>query len=127
MQRQQSLWVINRNADPHQDRFDGEDYHFPYAVPVEVPVEGANLMFGYGEDSKVSTLMRSGKCPTSRDLPEGMKWLSNFAFYGSEADAKAANDPAATTDSQFAPGVEGKGEAKASPDANQGRLPPKKG
>ena len=60
MQRQHTLWVINHNADPHEDRYDGEDYFFPYCVPVEIPVEGANLMFGYGEDSKVSTLMRSG-------------------------------------------------------------------
>lgn len=128
MQRQQTLWVINTNVDPHHDRFNGEDFFFPYHVPVEIPVEGAQLMFGYGEDSKVSTLMRSGKCPTSRDLPEGLKWLANFSFYGSEQEAHAANTPGAEADHQFAPVVENSGGAKAvavPPDVAQAKVPPK--
>jgi hypothetical protein len=84
MQRTQTIWIVNGNADTYEDRFDGDDYVFMHGQAVEVPVEGANLMFGYGEPDKKSTLMRAGKAPSASDLKHGMVWLSNFSFHNTE-------------------------------------------
>jgi len=90
MQRTQTIWVINGNADPHEDRFNGDDYVFPVGEPVEIPLEGADLMFGYGLKDKTPTLMRSGRAPTAKDIPTGLKWLSGFSFHNSQPAAVPA-------------------------------------
>jgi hypothetical protein len=92
MRHQQTLWVTNTNGEDYEDRFDGEDFYFPaprngVSEPVEIPVEGACLMFGYGEDNKTSTLMRAGKAATANDLKSGLVWLANFAFNNAKPTA----------------------------------------
>ena len=106
MQREQSLWIVNRNMDAHGDRYDGEDYWFPPNEPVEIPVFGADLMFGYGQTDKTSTLMRAGVAQTANDLKQGLVWLANFQFFNTKP-----------TDRELAPAVESPpgGESVAAP------------
>ena len=116
MRHQQTLWITNQNADDYEDRFDGEAYYFAKGDPVEVPVEGANLMFGYGEDNKTSTLMRAGKAATANDLKTGLVWLANFTFSNTKPPeqlvAPAAASPEAVVGDSAASGVEHKAAAK---------------
>ena len=83
----QQLFVINRNPEPHQDRYDGEEFTFMPNEAVLVPVEAAVHMFGYGLKDKTDALSRLGKAfrlnPGSRqfeDDPDGVRWLANFVF-----------------------------------------------
>ena len=107
MQRIETVWIVNGNVgEPHRDRYDGDEYEFPYMQATEVPASGAELMFGYGVESKVSTLMRSGRAPTSRDVPEGLKWLNGFSFHADEQAAhRWIETKMAEADPQFAPRV----------------------
>jgi len=117
MRQQQTLWIVNKNGEDYADRFDGEDYYFAAGEPVEVPVEGAQLMFGYGEDNKTSTLMRAGKAATANDLKSGLVWLANFVFSNAKPTeqlvAPAAASPGAVVGDSAAPGVEHKAANKA--------------
>ncbi len=118
MRHQQTLWITNMNGEDHADRFDGEDYYFPRGEPVEVPVEGASLMFGYGEENKTSTLMRAGKAPTANDLKSGLVWLANFAFNNAkptEQGAPLLQSPEAVVGDSAASGVEHKPAKGAKP------------
>lgn len=121
MQRTQTLWVTNRNENPHSDRFDGEDFFFPYGEPVEVPIEGADLMFGYGQADKTSTLMRSGMAPTAKDLKNGLLWLANFTFSNAKPTehqlALMLQGPAATDIPPEAAGTENAPQDNATPPA----------
>jgi hypothetical protein len=89
MRHQQTLWVTNTNGEDYEDRFDGEDFYFARGEAVEIPVEGAQLMFGYGEDNKTSTLMRAGKAATANDLKSGLVWLAGFTFNNAKPTEQA--------------------------------------
>lgn len=110
MRHQQTLWVTNNNGDDYEDRFDGEDFYFAKGEPVEIPVEGAQLMFGYGEDNKTSTLMRAGKAATANDLKSGLVWLANFTFNNAKPTvrelAPTVQNPEAVVGDSAASGVE---------------------
>lgn len=112
MRHQQTLWITNGNGEDYEDRFDGEDYYFAVGDPVEVPIDGACLMFGYGEDNKTSTLMRAGKAATANDLKSGLVWLANFAFNNAkppeQAVAPLLQSPEAVVGDSAASGVEPK-------------------
>ncbi len=112
MRHQQTLWIVNQNGEDYADRFDGEDYYFASGEAVEVPVEGAQLMFGYGEDNKTSTLMRAGKAATANDLKTGLVWLANFVFSNAKPIEQpaplAAVSPEAVVGDSAASGVEQK-------------------
>lgn len=129
MRHQQTLWVTNTNAEDYEDRFDGEDFYFPGTgnpqhEAIEIPVEGASLMFGYGEDNKTSTLMRAGKAATANDLKTGLVWLANFAFNNAKPTprelAPALQSPEASVGDSAASGVE---QPKAAVNAPKGGKP----
>jgi hypothetical protein len=54
------VFVTNKNALPHEDRYNGEDYVFPPGEAVLVPAEAAAHMFGYGLADKTDVLTRLG-------------------------------------------------------------------
>jgi|SRR5208282_3191604 len=82
-----SIFVINTNAEPHQDRYDGEEYVFPPKEPILVPKEAATHMFGWNMKDKTDTLVRLGWAtrydPVLKNFvenPEGVKRLAGFLF-----------------------------------------------
>jgi hypothetical protein len=85
--RNDIIFVVNNNDFTHQDRFDGIDYFFPSKEKVQLPVEAAEHMFGFGKPDKTETLVRMGWAtwfnPTTKrteEDPEGVKKLAKFVF-----------------------------------------------
>jgi hypothetical protein len=81
------VFVTNKNAEPHSDRYDGEDFVFPPNEAVLVPIDAAQHMLGYLLEDKTDTLVRLGKAmrydtETRRFVEdsEGVKWLARFVF-----------------------------------------------
>ena len=54
------LFVVNKNAFHHTDRFDGQDYQFPPGQKVMLSSEAAAHMFGLGVPDKTSVMHRKG-------------------------------------------------------------------
>lgn len=82
-----SVFVINRNKEPHRDRYDGEEFLFLPDQPTAISVPAAEHMLGYKLKDKTSTLQRLGKAfrynPTTKafeDNADGVKWLAKFQF-----------------------------------------------
>jgi hypothetical protein len=75
------VWVINASDQEFRDRFDGEEYVFPPGEAIEMPGDGAKLIFGWGEDNKARALQRLGWVSNNLDLPNGLARLNKFSFY----------------------------------------------
>jgi hypothetical protein len=82
-----AVFVTNHNAEPYQDRYDGEEYIFQPEKPVAIPEEAAQLFFGYKEPDRTAALQRAGRSfhfnherKQYEDDPSGVKWLANFSF-----------------------------------------------
>lgn len=70
--------VVNRSDEELEDGFAGVRYRFPVGEPVEIPVEAARHIFGYGEEDREPFLVRLGWIETRNDLPKGLKRLNKF-------------------------------------------------
>ena len=82
-----SVYVTNRNPEPHMDKFNGEEFLFPTGEPVLVSEAAAQHMLGYGLENKTDILVRLGwavrlneKGKQYEDNPEGVKQLARFVF-----------------------------------------------
>ncbi|SRR6266404_7451588 len=100
------VFVTNTNSFTHQDRYDGEDYVFPPNVPVMIPMDAAEHMFGYhppearkeGEVADyTNVLVRLGWAskydPAVKNFvedPEGSRKLANFVFEEAVVQPKSA-------------------------------------
>lgn len=100
-----AIFVTNRNAEPHIDYYDGEEFVFPPNEPVLVPIPAAEHMLGYGLEDKTSVLQRLGWAtrfdPKTRNLEEntdGVRRLASFVF--EEADVRPKSPLAALMDDQ---------------------------
>lgn len=81
------IFVTNNNEFHHEDAFDGEHFSFPPKEKVQVPVEAAAHMFGFGLEDKTDTLVRLGwasrydeKLKRTVEDPNGARKLSKFVF-----------------------------------------------
>lgn len=88
-----SDWVRVTNNDEHSvigkgerakkaihGRFNGKDYVFPFAEPVNVHVEVARHLFGLGADDKTAALVRLGWVQTSDQILDAIERLRNIKF-----------------------------------------------
>jgi len=82
-----NVQVVNRSDEELEDGFAGVRYRFPVGEPVEIPVEAARHIFGYGEEDREPFLVRLGWIETRKDLPKGLKRLDRFEI--SEANHHA--------------------------------------
>jgi hypothetical protein len=114
------VWVINSSDQEFKDRFDGEEYVFPPGEAVEIPGDGAKLIFGWGEDDKYRALQRLGWTHSSLDLPSAIKRLNKFAFY--TADPRPPHAPVGgdASDSE-----KGSSESEVTPAKPWLRKPPR--
>lgn len=70
------VFVTNKNAERHTDRYDGTDYDFPSGEKVLVSIEAARLFFGFGMADKTEALVRQGWANSE----EGVTRLARFVF-----------------------------------------------
>jgi len=76
-----TIFVINRTDKKLKDGYAGVFYEFLPNQIVEVPVEVAVHVFGYGIDNKEPYLARLGWVKTANDLEEGVERLSKWEFH----------------------------------------------
>ena len=73
-----NIFVTNNSDKPLKDGFCGVKYEFKVGETVEIPVEAAAHIFGYGNDNKEPYLARLGWAKTSNDIDEGLKHLAQW-------------------------------------------------
>lgn len=73
-----SIFVINRTDKKLKDGYAGVFYEFLPNQVVEVPLEVAQHVFGYGIDNKEPFLARLGWVKTANELDEGLERLSKW-------------------------------------------------
>lgn len=61
-------------------RFDGKNYVFPFEQPVDVHIEVARHVFGFGLDDKSSALNRLGWATRSDMIDSALERLKNIRF-----------------------------------------------
>jgi hypothetical protein len=62
--------VVNRNDFPISDRFDGVPYTFPENVPISLPIDAANHIFGWFPSVDLSNVERHVKKRMGWNTPE---------------------------------------------------------
>ena len=75
-----TVYVTNKNFKPLVVDYGGKDVTFPTNETVEIPLEAARHIFGYGNDKKEPYLAALGLCLTSNEIPDGLKRLANFVI-----------------------------------------------
>jgi hypothetical protein len=75
-----SIFVTNGTEKKLVDGFGGVKYEFKPGETVEVPIEVAKHVFGYGYEDKEPFLARLGWIKTTNDLEEGFILLSKWTF-----------------------------------------------
>jgi len=73
-----NIFVTNHTDKTHKDGYGGVFYVFEPNKTVEIPVEVARHIFGYGEDNKEPYLARLGWIVTSNDLDKGLEILTKW-------------------------------------------------
>ncbi|NBW12749.1 MAG: hypothetical protein EBR82_32460 [Caulobacteraceae bacterium] len=75
-----TLFVTNQGGLPLKAKFVSQWFDFPVGQSVEVPIEVAQHIFGYGEDKKEPYLIRLGWMKMNTDYERAMERLNQFAF-----------------------------------------------
>jgi hypothetical protein len=73
-----TVYVTNRSDKPLIDEYAFKPYKFPVNETVEIPVEVARHIFGYGSEDKEPFLARLGFAKTKNDIPAGLEILKKF-------------------------------------------------
>jgi hypothetical protein len=75
-----TIYVTNHSDKILKDGFAGVFYVFEIGKTVEIPIEAAQHIFGYGIENKEPYLARLGWTRTTNDLDEGYARLSKWAL-----------------------------------------------
>jgi len=75
-----SIFVTNGTEKKLIDGFAGVKYEFKPSETVEVPLEVAKHVFGYGFEDKEPFLARLGWITTINDLEDGLARLAKWEF-----------------------------------------------
>ena len=75
-----SIFVTNLTEKKLIDGFAGVKYTFKPGEPLEVPIEVAKHVFGYGDENKEPYLARLGWIRTTNDLEDGLAILEKWVF-----------------------------------------------
>lgn len=74
------IFVTNKSDKVLKDGYAGKFYTFGKGETVEIPLEVAKHVFGYGDDNKEPYLARLGWITTANDLEKGYDLLSKWLF-----------------------------------------------
>jgi hypothetical protein len=72
------IFVTNNSDKVWKDGYAGKFYTFGKGETVEIPIEVATHVFGYGDDNKEPYLARLGWITTANDLDKGLELLSKW-------------------------------------------------
>ena len=72
------VYVTNRSSDRLAVMYAYKELEFPVGKSVEIPLEAAQYIFGYGKDDKESCLAHLGWIRLHSELEQGMEKLSKF-------------------------------------------------
>lgn len=117
MKHPKTVYILNKTNEEFRDRFDGEDYVFPPNEYVQVPIEAAKLIFGFGEEDKLRAIRRLGWAVTTTELEKAKARLKGFQFhlepphYGHQpAPVGASNPPSGVVSDSGGDNPEGGGD-----------------
>jgi hypothetical protein len=82
------VWVTNATKETFEDMWHGDKYTFPAGKSVNVPLEVARHVFGYGLADRVPVLARLGWAVTSNDVPAALKRLDRFVIADQKPEAE---------------------------------------
>jgi hypothetical protein len=80
----QSIFVTNKGI-PATGRFENTEYVFETNKEVEISLEAAKHIFGYGDDDKEQYFVRLGWMKMNTDLPRAKERLAEFSFFNEPA------------------------------------------
>lgn len=73
-----TVYVTNQSEKPLIYNYDFVDYKFPVNEPVEISVDMARHVFGYGQEDKLPAMVRLGLCKSTNEIDEGLERLAKF-------------------------------------------------
>jgi len=89
-----SVFVKNGSGADFTDRFNGEDWFIPNGGIVELSLDAASHLFGYGIANKMDLFARLGWIKTNADFESAQEKLSKFSFFTSYEDASNSGEVA---------------------------------
>ena len=75
-----TVFVTNQGSQSLRAKYVTQWFDFPPSQSVEVPLEVAKHIFGYGEDDKEPYLIRLGWMKMNTDYERAKERLSQFVF-----------------------------------------------
>ena len=75
-----SIYVTNNGDKTFSGNFDYKVVDFPVGETVEISVECAMHLFGYGVDNKYDVLVRNNWLKMSNEMDKAMSELAKFSF-----------------------------------------------
>lgn len=75
-----NIFVTNNSDKVLKDGYAGKFYTFGKGETVEVPIEVAKHVFGYGDENKEPYLARLGWIKTANDLDDGLDRMAKWQF-----------------------------------------------
>lgn len=89
-----TVWVVNKTEAELNAGWAGAQYAFKPNAPVEIPIEAAQGIFGYGLDDKFEFVVRLGWTISSNDLPQAYERLAKFEISADRPTIYRASSPA---------------------------------
>lgn len=74
------VWVTNTSDEFFADMWDGKQYNFLPNKAIEVDVEVAQNIFGYGVQDRTPILVRLGWTKVTSDIPKALERLEKFVI-----------------------------------------------
>ena len=74
-----TVFVTNKGI-PASGRFEGVEYTFETNKEIEISLEAAKHIFGYGDDNKEPYFVRLGWMKMNTDLPRALQRMAEFSF-----------------------------------------------
>ena len=75
-----NVFVTNNSKQTLEDGYAGKRYVFQPGRTIEIPIDAAAHIFGYGRDDKIPHLVRLGWLRMSNEVDLAMKKLGEFSF-----------------------------------------------
>lgn len=75
-----TVYVTNQGEKPLIYNYAFVDYKFPVNESVEISVEMASHVFGYGQKDKLPAMVRLGLCKSTNEIDEGLERLEKFVI-----------------------------------------------
>lgn len=72
--------VTNKTGIKFVGMYDGQEYVFSVGVPIDIHINSAKHIFGFGEKDKRACFLRWGWMDGNRSYDDAMNYLNAFTF-----------------------------------------------